>query len=206
MCVVMGTAGILAGALQVAAAGAAYYAQQEQAKSQVEYQERLQIARNEQIRQNQELTLRAYNDQLSAVNARKSQEQATAAQKALNVKRETERRKGTAQVAAGEAGVTGVSRDLLMSEYDRTASEWNSSLQQQLKYGDQATHFQLQGLQAQAEGRAQSIQPYVPTPVNFPSPFAAALQVGSGALYGHDRYQFYSGTGPYNPQGPSPSV
>lgn len=200
------SAGILAGALSIGSTAMGFYGAHQQAKQQVEYQTRLQIERNRQIEQNKILTARAYNDQLQAVNARTIQEQEAASQRAQSVQTEVSNRKGRAQVGAGESGVTGVSRDLLMQEFDRSQAEWNASLERQLDFQQQSVFFQTQGMQAQAEGRGQSIQPYTPTPVNFPSVFGAALDIGSGALYGYDRHLFYTGKGPYSRQGPGPSA
>lgn len=205
MCVATASAGLLAGALSIGSTAIGFYGQQQQAQAQMDHQARLGQARNEQIKQNNRLTLRSLSDQNKAINARTRQEQEAASQRAQAIQSEVSSRKGRAQVGAGESGVTGISRDLLMAEFDRSQSEHLAGLERQQQFQGQSVFFQQQGLQSQAEGRLQSIQPYVPTPVNFPSPFAAALNIGSGALYGYDRHQFYNGQGPYNPEGPGPS-
>jgi len=204
MCVATASAGILAGALSIGSTVMGFVGQQQAAQAQMDHQARLAAARNKQIEQNNKLTIRSLNDQNRAINARTRQEQEASSQRAQGIQTEVSQRKGRAQVGAGESGVTGVSRDLLMAEFDRAQSEHLAGLERQQRFQSQSVFFQQQGLQAQAEGRLQSIQPYVPTPVNFPSPFAAALNIGSGALYGYDRHMFYNGEGPYNPQ-PTPS-
>ena len=195
--------GIVGGALQIASVAASFVAAQQQAEAQAEYQTRLQIARNEQIRQNQVLAERAYQDNLEAVNARQIQEHSAASQQAQAYQRENAVRRGSAQAATGESGAAGINRDILMSEFDRTETAYNASLNMQQDFRDQSLFFQTRGMQAQAEGRMNSIQPYVPTPVNGPSLFGAAVGIGQGAMYGWDRHHFYNKSGPYADATPS---
>lgn len=199
MCVGTAAAGLITGALSIGSTVAGFIGAQQQAQAQAEYQTQLQIARNEQIRQNAELTARAYNDQLQAVNSRQMQENIAASQQAQAFQRENTVRRGTAQAALGETGAAGINRDILMAEFDRTQTSYMSSLSLQQDFRDQSTFFETRGMQAQAEGRAQSIQPYVPTPVNGPSLFGAAMGIGMGAMKGYDTHLRYTGQGYGNP-------
>lgn len=191
--------GILTAALSIGSTVAGFIGAQQAAKAQVEYQTQLQIARNEQIRQNAELTARAYNDQIQAVNSRQMQEDIAASQQAQAFQRENTVRRGTAQAALGETGAAGVNRDILMAEFDRTQTSYMSSLSLQQDFRDQSVFFETRGMQAQAEGRAQSIQPYIPAPVNGPSLFGAAMDIGMGAMKGYDAHLRYTGQGYANP-------
>lgn len=186
-------------ALSIASTVSGYVGQMEAAQDQAAYQGRLAQARADQMRQNNENVINAYNMNLEQVQARAQQENQASNQQAQAYQRENLVRQGAAQAATGESGVAGINRDILMAEFDRTQAGFTSSLALQQDYRDQSLFFETSAMQQQAIGRAQSIQPYIPTPVNGPSLFGAAVDIGSGVMKGYDAHLRYNGLGYASP-------
>jgi|13_taG_2_1085334.scaffolds.fasta_scaffold62883_2 hypothetical protein len=186
-------------ALSIASTVSGYVGQHQQAQAQADHQGRLAQARADQMRQNNINVMNAYRLNLEQVQTRQQQENQASSQQAQAYQRENLSRQGLAQAATGESGAAGLSRDLLMAEFDRTQAGYLSSLELQSDYRNQSVFFETQAMQLQAEGRAQSIQPYIPTPVNGPSLFGAAVGIGSGVMQGYDAHLRYTLQGHANP-------
>ena len=199
MCLPLAATGLMSGLLSVASAGIGYIGAVQQANAQVKYQERLAEQRKEQILRNRELAGDSLRTQMAQQNIRRSQEEAAAAREKFNVSREAQRRMSTTGVAAGESGAAGVSLAQLYSDFERSDSEYAAMIDRKVMQQGVQYQYDQDSMIAQYEGRLDSIQPYIPTPVNMPSPFTYAAQGASGLMSGYDDYMKYSGQGIYAP-------
>lgn len=112
--------------------------------------------------------------QYGALNARQTEEQKALSHDLQSVGSEVASATGTATTAAGEAGVSGLSTDLLVRDYSRqeaTASD-------QLKQNYEITSDQIQREKAAARDSAISQINSVASPSFLP----AALQIGAAGL------------------------
>lgn len=192
MCLPLAAASLMTAGLQIGGAVMGYMGAVQQANAQVKYQERLAEQRKEQIMKNRELAGAALRTQMAQQNIKRSQEETAAAQEKFNVGREAQRRISTTGVAAGESGASGVSLGLLYSDFDRSQAEYSAMIDRKLHQQGVQYQYEQDTMLAQYEGRLDSIQPYVPTPVNMPSPFAYAAQGVSRAMPHYDDYLRYS--------------
>lgn len=189
--------GILTAALSIGSTVAGFIGAQQQAEAQIEYQTRLAHAQNELMEVNAQNAVAALTNDYEQANARTIQENTAWGQQAATYQRENLVRRGMSQAALGETGASGINRDILMAEFDRTQASYMSSLSMQQDFRDQSLFFETRGMQAQAESRINSVQPYIPAPVNTPSLFGAALDIGAGAMRGYDTHLRYTNQGPY---------
>ena len=106
MCI--GAVGMAVAQFALSAAGtvAGFMAQSQQADAQQQYYENNRIAAN-----------KAAGDSYAANQNRALQERAAASQEQQNLQSDSIRARSTAEVAAGEAGVTGLSVDALIADY-----------------------------------------------------------------------------------------
>jgi hypothetical protein len=136
----------------------------------------------------------SFKQQASAVQLRQNQEDAATTQaKTENAKKAAQAR-ATARVAAGEAGVSGLSVDALMNEYSRQEAGQNSALDDNLKATKDQLTSDLGGIRANAMDRSLSLRR---PGINGPSAGAAALGFAGTAtdIYRQYRYDSHTKTG-----------
>lgn len=136
----------------------------------------------------------SFKQQASAVQLRQTQEADAVTQaKTENAKKAAQAR-ATARVAAGEAGVSGLSVDALMNEYSRQEADQNSALTDNLASTNSQLQSDLGGIRANALDRSLSLRR---PGVNGPSAGAAALGFASQAtdIYRQYRYDSHTKTG-----------
>lgn len=113
-----------------------------------------------------------------------SQEQEAAAASKADVAREARSAIATSTVAAGEAGVSGLSVDaLLRDQYGQVASV-NDRIDQNTDWTTQQLHNEMFGIQSQAVDRARGIRKGTP-----PSLFATGLKIAGAGLGAYGNYQ-----------------
>ena len=159
-----------------------YMGQQQQANQQAAYQAALVQQRNQQIYQNQRLAQESYLQQAQQVNLRQQQEGEKASQAIQSTQVDALQAKATARVAAGESGVSGLSVENLLADFDRQNAIYRGSVRRNLEFSRQQSQEDIKGLRAQAEGRYQEIQPYLPEPIARPSFLGTALSIGTNAF------------------------
>jgi hypothetical protein len=197
MCLPLAAASLMTAGLQIGGAVMGYMGAVQQANAQVKYQERLAEQRKEQILRNRELAGDSLRTQMAQQNIRRSQEEEAASREKFNVSREAQRRMSTTGVAAGESGAAGVSLAQLYTDFERSKSEYTSMIDRKIAQQGVQYQYDQDSMIAQYEGRLDSIQPYIPTPVNMPSPFAYAAKGASAAMPHYDDYLRYSKSGHY---------
>jgi len=92
--------------------------------------------------------------------------------------------RSTALVAAGEAGVSGLSVNALMDDFTRQEVDYRFQSQTQLGYEREQTAREIGGAQTKAEGRTQRMQPFqgqelVGKHIEYPSLLGAGLRVAA---------------------------
>ncbi|MDX2086033.1 MAG: hypothetical protein SFZ03_11680 [Candidatus Melainabacteria bacterium] len=158
-----------------------YIGQSQAASQQAAYQSALAQQRNQQIAENQRLAQEAYLQQAHQVNLRQQQEEEKASQETQSAQIEAMQARARARVASGEAGVSGLSVDNLIADFYRQEDVYKQGIQRNVELSRQQSQEDIKGLRAQAEGRYQAIQPYLPEPIARPSFLGAALQIGTNA-------------------------
>lgn len=177
------TISLALGGLAIATSAAtgivSYMGQQRQADAGVAYQEALIQSHNNQMIQNAALATESYTQQAQQLAVREQEEDEKASQDIQQTQIEAAQARARARVAAGEAGVAGLSVDSLFADFYRQEDIFRESVRRNRELGRQQYKRNLKGLQSQAQGRIASIQPYVPKPVIRPSFLGSALQIGS---------------------------
>jgi hypothetical protein len=112
-----------------------------------------QLAENNRIEAN-----RAATDQYASIQERMLQEKAAAGRELENTNTEAAKARGTAQVTSGEAGVTGISVDSLLADYNAQQGKFERTNEQNLKMTQDSLRDQLKGVKANTEGRINSVQ------------------------------------------------
>lgn len=176
------TLGALSIATSIASGIAGYQAQSQAAAEQERYQNEMVLARNAQIRQNEQLAAQAYLDQSNQLRLRQSEETAAASQKMQQNSLDAAQARATARVSAGEAGVAGLSIDSLLNDYYRQEGFYNDSVRQNLEWSNRQTEEDLKGTRASAIQNVLSVTPYIPDPITRPSGLAATLGIAGDVL------------------------
>lgn len=97
-------------------------------------------------------------DQMFQTQQRMLQEQEAAAAEKIDNTREARAAKATASAAAGEAGVTGLSVDALLREFDGRAAEANDRIDQNTEWSMTQLNNEMKGIRANTEDRINSVQ------------------------------------------------
>lgn len=119
-------------------------------------------------------------DQMFQTQQRMLQEQEAAATEKIDNSREARAAKATASAAAGEAGVTGLSVDALMREFDGRAAEANDRIDQNTEWSMTQLNNEMKGVRANAEDRINSVQRAAK-----PSFWDAGLRIAGAGLKSH---------------------
>jgi hypothetical protein len=176
--------------IAVASAAVQYQQAQAAAEQQARQQKAMMAEQDRVIAQNAALANRSYMDQTKQTQERQRQADEVAAMKEMGVAKDAAEARSAAVVAAGEAGVSGMAVQALLSDFTRQEADYRMQSRVQLGYEHAQTEAELRGLQAQAEGRIQSEKSYQPKPTDYPSKLGLGLQIG-GAI-GQGAYSYYS--------------
>ena len=168
--------------------GVGFLAKQQQANNQAAYQAALQRQREQQIAQNALAARQAQADQNRHEFARFEEEQQARAQDAQAKTLEAQRRRSAARVSSAEGGVSGLSVDSLIADFNRQEAVLQRNFSRNTEFAGDQVGRNLSGIRAQAVNRTNSIQPYLARPVNGPSPIAAGLNVIGDGLNAYGRY------------------
>jgi hypothetical protein len=111
------------------------------------------LAENNRIEAN-----RAATDQYASIQERMLQEKAAAGRELENAQTTTAKARGTAQVTSGEAGITGITVDSLIADYNAQQGKFERTNEQNLGATQNQLRDQLTSVKAQTEGRINSVQ------------------------------------------------
>jgi hypothetical protein len=121
----------------------------------------------------------AYRRGVNQLLIRDSQEVSAFTREAETAKRTVGSQKATARSVMSAAGLAGNSVNQLLAEFDRLDADNELALGTNLSIRRQQLRENMEGLRADAQSR---ISAAAPQPVNSPSPFALALDVGAAGL------------------------
>jgi hypothetical protein len=153
-------------ALSAAGTVASLEGQRQAANSQADYQTQLAAANVENARVQSE-QVRDQQSQTNEASQRESAQASLASRKAAS----------TAQVAAGESGVTGNSVDALLGDFKMQEGLYKESLLRQKQLTDVGAGQQLNAIRSGADAQNLSMN----APIAQPNYLAAALQFGAQA-------------------------
>src|SRR3546814_897671 len=194
MCVALPAVMMIAStAITAAGAAASVMGQKDSAAQQRAYQNALAVQRNQQIEENRKLAVNSYIEQSKQLDAADAQKDAAAQQDIAESARQAAQARATARVAAGEAGVSGLSVDSLLADYHRNEARYRDAVKHNREGEKAQLKLEKGGLRSQAEARIQSIRPYIASPIQQPDYLGAALRVGSGVLGAGERYDWGRG-------------
>lgn len=180
--------------IAIVSAVVAYQQQQAAAQAQAKYQTDMMRAQEEAMRQNAALANEAYMNQTKALQERQRQSDEMHAQQEQQVGREAQAARSTAMVAAGEAGVAGLSVTALLDDFSAQEARFRLSSQSNLDFEHRQTGLEVAGLRGETEGRINQMQPYRPEPIKYPSLAGAALRAGSDSMgSAQTLYKHYKG-------------
>lgn len=176
--------------VQIGKALLSFAGRSQQANAQQSFEAARTRARQQQINQNAELANRAYIQKAEAENRRLGQEQIRASQEAQDIQIERLEAQGNAEAAAAHAGVAGLSVQNLLNNYQRAEARYRDRIRQNVELVAEDVERRKDAYREEAKGRAASIPPYAPEPVERPSFLGTALQVGGVLVdsYGSTRW------------------
>lgn len=156
------------------------------AQSVMEYQAASAEAENQNriYRENAARANKAAQEEAFAVNQRMLQEQEAAAAQKADVYREARAARATAEVGAGESGVSGLSVEGLLREFDGRAASQTDRIDQQTEWTLQQLQEQKRQIRAQAEDRINSVQRAA-----RPSFFSTGLKIAGTGLNFYNEYK-----------------
>jgi len=190
-----GTEAVLAGvaiasvAISAAGTGVSLYAQSEQSDAESDYQKRLAQARNQEIEENYKLAVASATTQNKALQQRAVEEGEAATEEKMRNAREAAKAVATARVAAGEGGVSGNSVNALLNDFMAQEARYRHSVNTNLEYARDSINYELESNEIVAKGRAASIKPFAPSPVQQPSYLAGALKIAGAGLDAYAGYK-----------------
>lgn len=150
--------------------------------AQADYQRDLAIERQRQIDENAELARKSYEINTAQIDKATQQAQEAAGEKVFENRIDALKARSTASVAAGEAGVSGLSVQALLDDFSAQEGRFNSAVRRNLE-GEQAQgESDKAAAQALAEGRIQSVTPFIAAPIESPDYFGAALRIGQAGV------------------------
>ncbi len=153
-------------AISAASAGAGFMAQREQADQQNRY-----------AAENRNNALRAFEDRNVDINRRITQEREAAANERFESGLKARSTRATNEVAAGEAGISGLSLEGLLADIDNAQSRYVGTVDQNLDWTEQQLASEKRGAGAQTVDRINSVRR-----AERPSLLNLGLQIGTAAV------------------------
>jgi len=157
-------------ALGATAAGASFVGQRQQAKAQSAYQRQASIAERQRALQEQR-----------SIRMRQGQEQEATNREINEMSKKAREAVSTAQVSAGESGVSGLSVDALLKDYENQSLAYNMGLTGQQEMKDVQTGLAL----TDAGFRTVNRQIGINRPVRIPGYLEGALRVTGAGIQGY---------------------
>jgi hypothetical protein len=176
-------------AVAVASTAASLYAQSEQTAGQNHYQKAVQRQRDSEIAENYKLSIATMHDQHKNVQDRIRQEGEAAVTEEQRNATEAAKARATSRTAAGEAGVAGLNVDALMGDFLHQEAGYRYGVRRNLEISTDQLSAEMEGFRAGAQGRVNSISPYMREPVGTPSYLSETLKIGGKGLEAYDRFK-----------------
>ncbi|MGR9178449.1 virion core protein, T7 gp14 family [Rhizobium leguminosarum] len=139
---------------------------------------------NKLYRQNAARANQNARDQMFQTQQRMLQEQEKAGAEEADNLRDAREAKATATVAAGESGVSGLSVDALLAEFDGRAATANDRIDQNTDWTLSQLNNEMKGIRSNAEDRINSVQRAAK-----PSFFDAGLRIAGKGIDSYNDYK-----------------
>ncbi len=172
-------------ALSAASAASQYVSQASAASAEADYQNKMAEENVRYRDENAKAATAAYIEEAAQENLRLAQTEEAASGELQEISRERVDAVGTA-VASSEGA--GLAFDMLMADYNRQESGYRENINRQLEFEKQQSKLNIKGYQSKAQGRINSVRPYIREPIKSPSLLGVGLQFGGGALDAYDKY------------------
>ncbi|MEJ5084947.1 hypothetical protein [Brucella pseudogrignonensis] len=143
-------------------------------------------AQQQQYENNRIEANKAATDNYAATQLRMQQEQKAASQELQKTQTEAAQARATAQVAAGEAGVSGLSVDALIGDFYNQEGQYERTLDNNMQMQADALRADMDGTMHQTASRINSV-----SQGQKPSFAGAAVRILSGGLESYGTYQRY---------------
>ncbi len=171
-------------AMTIATTAMTYMQQSAQAEAQ-------QAANNTQAEMNRRQVESAnaamFND-AAQIQLRQRQEQEADSQKLQQAQTEAVQARAKERVAAGEAGVSGISLDAIMGDMVKREADYKTSVQTNSRATQDQLNLEMKGLEATANSRINSITPI--KPVTQPSFLDAGMRIVGGGMDAYGKYVY----------------
>ncbi len=168
----------VATAIAIAGLAIQYQGQQKQASSEFSYREATR-------KEGESLAKHSFFNQIHLEQTQQSEEDEAASSEQIQIQREGAQARATARVAAGEAGVSGLSVDALLADFDRQEAEYSGSIQRTREFSARQSAYNLASMRANGMSQIASTR-YAP--IARPSAVEYGL-AGAGEYFkGEARY------------------
>lgn len=172
-------------ATSVASTGASLYAQKEQADAQASYQSAMAEEYARTAKLNQEAANREYVEQSAAERISQMQKTDSAAEELQSLQREKLEKQGQALASAESAGQA---LAFLMGDYERSAAQKRSLIEQQLDMIGVEADTSIRAMKDKAEARMKSQSNYVGAPISQPNYLGGALSILGSGVSAYDKF------------------
>lgn len=127
--------------------------------------------------QSRELIMRNQNLQIQALNNQAEEDAKVTASKIFESNRAAREQQATARVSSGESGVSGLSVDALLGDFDRQAGENSATFMQSLSFADRQRQIDRESIAITSQSQVNQL-PFV----QRPSLIGAAIKTGANAF------------------------
>lgn len=194
------TALLISAAVAAVGTGITLYGQSEAAAANAAYQRQAATARNREIEENYALALKSYHLQANNLNDRAAQENEKVATADQQNSIRAAQARATARVAAGEAGVAGLSVDSLLRDFTAQESRYREGLYRNNEFLQRSIADEKDAARLVAEGRSKQIQPFIAQPIASPNYLGETFRLGANLF---NQYTQFSAQ---RPRGVSSSI
>ena len=185
MCVAAGAGiGLLFSALSSVAS---YVGQSQAAKQQERYEQQKFEAREKERLENAENANAAFVRKSADQNLRSLQEQEAAAIEKEKVQTDKLKVEGEALASSQSSGI---SLGAILGDLAGQQGKFNNSIETQLAANVGQNTSEIDGYRAEAIDRMNSIRPYIPQPVNRPSPLALVANIGGSFVKAGGNFKY----------------
>lgn len=161
---------------------AGLFAQGEQAQAAEDYQTAQAQSQNEAIALNAKLTNANFQNQVLAAEMREREAQDADAIRLQKNQITAAKAKASARVAAGEAGVSGLSVEGLLRDFEQQELAYSEATRLNAGNRSRAGDNTVESLRLEAKGRISSVRPFIGSAIEQPNYIGAALRFGSSSL------------------------
>lgn len=176
----------VSGLVSVLGSVAGFVGQSQAAKQQEAYQQRQFEAREKERLENAENANKSFIEESAQLGIKQQQQQVVAAEEKQDVDIDRQKVAGEALASSQSSGL-GLSN--VLGDLFRQQGRYNSTIETQLKYDLDQGNNEVSGLRAKAIDRINSVRPYIPQPVNRPSPLALVANVAGGFVNTASKYK-----------------